>query len=143
MKCIGVQMLDQRISSDWWKAVTALLVKENDKLQIRCWNEESDEIDRALKYGASHIEGNETCIDGIVCADFRDELLNSAEPEDKAIYNKMTKYFTIRTSDGKHAFESSHYGTELYIVTSPENTDWFNEIMKPYADSFSISITDI
>ncbi len=48
-----------------------------------------------------------------------------------------------RASDGNHAFESSHYGTELYIVTSPENTDCFNKIMKPYADSFSISITDV
>ncbi len=143
MKCIGVQMLDQRVSSDWWKAITALFVKENDKLQIRCWNEESDEIDHASKYGASHIEGNETCIDGFVCADFLDEILNSAEPDDKVIYNKMTKYFTIRASDGNHAFESSHYGTELYIVTSPENTDCFNKIMKPYADSFSISITDV
>ncbi len=45
-------------------------------------------------YGISHIEGDETCIDGIVTLEFIDELLNPEEPETKSIYNKMTKYFT-------------------------------------------------
>ncbi len=66
MKCIGVQMIDRNISSDWWKELIKLYVKENDKLQIRCWNEESDEIESALKYGSSHVEGYETCVDGVI-----------------------------------------------------------------------------
>ncbi len=143
MKCIGVQMIDGKISSDWWKAVIKCFVKESGKLQIRCWNEELDEIKYASRYGTSHVEGYETCIDGVVCAEFLDELLNSAEPEDKTIYNKMTKYFTIRIANDENVFESSHYGTELYIVLSSEKVNQFNEIMKPYTDSFSISITDM
>ncbi len=143
MKCIGVQMIDLRISFDWWKAIIKLFIQENVKLQIRCWNEELNEINQASRYGTSHIEGNETCIEGIVSAEFLDELLNSDEPKDKTIYNKMTKYFTINVSDGKNVFESAHYGTELYIITSPENVNRFNEIIKPYIDSFSVSVTDV
>ncbi len=143
MKCIAVQMIDLRISSDWWKAIIRCFIKENAKLQIRCWNEELSEIEQASRYGTPHVERNETCIDGVVCSDFLDELLNSAKPEDKTIYNKMTMYFTIIVSDGKNIFESAHYGTELYIVTLSENLNQFNEIMKPHIDSFSISITDV
>ncbi len=142
MKCIGVQMIDSRISSDWWKEIIKIFVKENAKFQIRCWNEELNEIKQALRYGTSHIEGNETCIEGIVSSNFLKELLNSYEPKDKTVYNKMTEYFAINISEGKNVFGSFHYGTELYIVTSPENLNKFNEIMKPYIDGFSLSVTD-
>ncbi len=143
MKYIGVQMIDGNISSDWWKEVIKSFVKENAKMQIRCWNEESDEIKQALRYGVSHIEGYETCIDGLVCSDFLHELLHTAEPKDKTIYNKMTRYFTIMVTDGKRVFESSHYGTELYLVLSAEEISMFHEIIAPYKDSFSVAIGDI
>ncbi len=143
MKWIGVQMVDGNISSDWWKKLIRYFVKENHSLQIRCWNEETHEIKQASKYGTSHIEGNETCIDGVVCSDFLNELLNEAEPKDKSLYNKMTKYFTIRATDGTHIFESSHYGTELYLALSSDDVLPFHDMMKPYLDRFSISIGDI
>ena len=31
----------------------------------------------------------------------------------KAIYNKMTKYFTINVKSEQHKFCSAHYGTEI------------------------------
>ncbi len=139
MKAIGVQMIDQRISADWWKAVMKYFAKENDKLQIRCWNEELEEIEEALKYGASHIEGNETCIDGTVNKGFLAELIHSPEPEDKSIYNKMTKYFTIRVTDGVKIIESAHYGTEMYLEIASEDANQFYEIMEPYKAGLCMS----
>ncbi len=140
MKIVEVQMIDNELSSVWWKVLIQYFLHEGDKLQIRCWNEETAEIKQAQRYGGTHVEGNETCVDGVANAAFIAELLNSKEIEDKSIYNKMTQYFTIRFWNSVRDISSSHYGTELYIQIPDEDLEGFESIMKPYIEHFSIGI---
>ncbi len=139
MREISLQMIDHNISPFWWKALVKYFVQAGDSLEIRCWREEADEIQKASQYGISSMDGNEISIKGTVTEDFLTELF-SENPEDKSIYNKMTKYFTINTENVRHKFCSAHYGTELYIIgVSDADIAFFKNVMKEYSeDDFSV-----
>ncbi len=143
MKIVEVQMIDNDISSIWWKELIRYFIHKNDHLQIRCWNEETEEIKQAQHYGITHIEGNETCVDGLVNEAFISELINEKEIEDKSLYNKVTQYFTFRFWNDNRDVWSSHYGTELYMQIPDEEVDRFASIMKPYLEYFSIGIRNL
>lgn len=98
MKKIWVQMIDNSISSDWWKQIISHFIKENDDFEIRCWREERAEIAQASLYGAATDDGYEVSVKGVVTKRLLDELLTE-EPTDKSIYNKMTKYFSINVKN--------------------------------------------
>ena len=141
MSFIQVQMVDGFISSDWWKKVIKHFVRMNDKFEIRCWKDETNEINQASLYGSLLEDGNEISIKGNVNQELLNELLYSPEPTDKNLYNKMTKYFTVNIANDLCELSSAHYGTELYIDNvSEEDIEVFKSIMLPYWDSFSISI---
>ncbi|WP_313527640.1 hypothetical protein [Anaerotignum sp.] len=143
MSFIQVQMVDGFISSDWWKKVIKHFIRVNDKFEIRCWKDETSEINQALSYGSLLEDDNEVSIKGNVNQELLNELLYSPEPIDKNLYSKMTKYFTINIANDLCELSSEHYGTELYINNvSEEDTEFFKNIMLPYWDSFSISIGD-
>ena len=83
----------------------------------------------------------EVSIKGIVTKEFLTELL-SENPQDKSIYNKMTKYFTINVDSGQRRFCSAHYGTEIYVMgVSDDDITFFKNAMSTYTeDDFSIAI---
>jgi len=97
MKTIQVQILDHNVNSDWWKKIIQYFVKPGDEIEIRCWNEEKEEIKKAMSYGRPiQIESNfQTAIKGIVTEQMIKEFLTLPEPVDKVVYNKMTEFFTI------------------------------------------------
>ncbi len=141
MREISLQMLDYHISSFWWKELVKYFLQEGDSLEIRCWKEELDEIQKASLYGNLTVENYEVSIKGVVSEQFILELL-SDNPTDKSIYNKMTKYFTINVERGQRKFCSAHYGTELYLIgVSDEDIAFFKKVMQAYTEEdFSINI---
>ena len=50
---IQIQMIDNSVSSDWWRKLVQHYVKIGDELEIRCWQEETAEIQQASWYGKS------------------------------------------------------------------------------------------
>ncbi len=141
MKEVALQMVNRRINSDWWKELIKYFLRVGDSLEIRCWKEESDEIQQASRYGNLTDDNYEVSIKGIVSEQFISELL-SENPTDKSIYNKMTKYFTINVEREGIKFCSAHYGTEIYLIdVSDKDVSFFKNVMKAYTkDDFSISI---
>ena len=112
MKQFGVQMIDNSISSQWWKGIMNHFAKIGNAFEIRCWKEEIAEIESASLYGAAVDDKYEVPIKGSVTKELLEELLTE-EPTDKSIYNKMTKYFTIDVGNDLCDIWSEHYGTEM------------------------------
>ena len=141
MKEISLQMIDRRISSDWWKKLVKYFVKVGDSLEIRCWKEESAEIQYASSYGDPTNDNYEVSIKGVVSEQFISELL-SENPTNKSIYYKMTKYFTINVENEHHKFCSAHYGSEIYLTdVSDDDITFVQEVMKAFTEEdFSIHI---
>ena len=140
MGVIGLQMIDKRTSSDWWKKLVEHFIKVGDAFEIRCWKEEVDEIRQASLYGNPTEDRNEVSVKGVVSEELLTELL-SDEPSDKSIYNKMTKYFTINVENDKCFLCSAHYGTEMYLEkVSDADISFFESAIKQYDDCFSVSV---
>ncbi len=137
---ISIQMIDRSVNSDWWKNIVSRFFSPGDKLEIRCWREETEKIKQASLYGEPCIDNYEVSIKGRVTEEFLAEL-QSDEPSDKSLYNKMTKYFTINMENERCSFCSAHYGTEMYLEKLSEADASFikNEIGK-YPESFSINL---
>ena len=141
MKQIQMQMTDYSVSSEWWKKLITHFIQTNDEIEIRCWKEEISEIAQASLYGTPVSDGWEVSIRTIVTRNLLQEL-QTENPTDKSIYNKMTKYCTLRVKNLSYSFVSEHYVTEIYIsVHSDYAVDCFTELIQPYADCFSINIT--
>ena len=140
MSEISLQRIDRHISSHWWQELVKYFVQLGNGLEIRCWKEESEEIQQAVQYGKLTEANYEVLIKGIVTEEFLTELL-SEDPQDKSIYNKMTKYFTINVDSGKRRFCSAHYGTEIYLTgVSDDDIAFFKNVMKAYTEEFSIAV---
>ncbi len=141
MREISLQMINRRISSEWWKKLVKYFVQVGDSLEIRCWKEETVEIQQASIYGNPTDDNYEVSIKGVVSESFISELL-SENPTDKIIYNKMTKYFTINVEREGRKFCSAHYGTEIYLIdVSDDDIAVFQDAVKEYTEEdFSIAI---
>ena len=104
----------EKDNSKWLELITEAL-KTAKRFEIHCWNEEADWIKFALQYGTL----NESdwkygkIIEGDVTPEFVLMILEMPKPTDIEIYNKMTPFFNVFLDDAK--FQSSHYGTEIYI----------------------------
>lgn len=142
MSEIWLQMIDHHVSSHWWKELIKYFVHVGNSLEIRCWKEECKEIQQAAQYGDITEANYEVSIKGIVTGEFLTELL-SENPQDKSIYNKMTKYFTINVDCGQYRFCSAHYGTEIYLMgISDDDIIFFKNVMSAYAeDDFCVTIS--
>ena len=81
--------------------------------EIHCWNEETEWIELALKYGNLKEDDWKygKIITGEVTAEFAEMLLAQPKPTDIEAANKMTPFFNIFLDD---TFQSSHWGTEIY-----------------------------
>lgn len=140
MKRFAVQMIDNSISSDWWKTIMEHFTNVGDTFEIRCWKEEVSEITRASLYGAAIDDKNEVSIMGIVTKELIEELL-ADNPADKEIYNKMTRYFTVNIKNDLYDIWSGHYGTEMHIeMASVKDIEFFEQVMDQYSEMFSIAM---
>ena len=48
---IRLQMIDSHISSHWWQELVKYFVNVGNSLEIRCWKEESEEINKHYNTG--------------------------------------------------------------------------------------------
>ena len=100
-------------NSKWLSYITAALdgVKT---FEIHCWNEETEWIELALRFGQLKDDGwrHGKIITGAVTPEFKQMLLGQPKPTDTELYNKMTPFFNVFLDD---KFQSCHYGTELYL----------------------------
>ena len=138
MAQFGVQMIDNSVSSQWWKQILEHFVRVGDVFEIRCWKEERSEIERASRYGRAADDRYEVSVKGTVSKELLEEWLME-EPADQDLYHKMTKYFTIHVKNERCDLWSEHYGTELVIdIESAPDIDFFERVMEPYSERFSI-----
>lgn len=138
MKQFSVQMMDNSVSSQWWKKIMEHFVRVGDTFEIRCWREEVAEIEQASLYGTTIDSKYEVSIKGVMTNDLLKKLLTE-EPTDKSIYNKMTKYFTIHVKNDLCDIWSEHYGTEMVIdIIADTDIEFFEEVMGQYPESFSV-----
>lgn len=104
----------EKDNSKWIELITKAL-KTAKRFEIHCWNEETDWIEFALQYGRFKESDWRygKIIEGDVTPEFISMILEIPKPTDVEIYNKMTPFFNVFLDDTK--FQSSHYGTEIYI----------------------------
>ena len=141
MKQFGIQMIDNSISSHWWKKIMKHFIRVGDTFEIRCWREEVTEIGEASLYGTAVDDKYEVSIKGSVTKELLEKLLIE-EPADKSIYNKMTKYFAIHVENDLCDIWSEHYGTEMIIdIIADADIEFFEQAMRQYPESFSIGIS--
>ena len=140
MKQFGIQMIDNSISSQWWKKIMEHFIKVGNTFEIRCWKEEAAEIEEASLYGTAVDDKYEVSITGSMTKELLEKLLTE-EPADKGIYNKMTKYFTIHVENDLCDIWSEHYGTEMVIsIISDTDIVFFEQVMSQYPKGFSIGV---
>ena len=100
-------------NSKWISYITAAL-DDAKTFEIHCWNEETEWIELALRYGTLKDDDWQygKIISGDVTPGFVKMLLGQPKPVDTEIYNKMTPFFNVFLDD---KFQSCHYGMELYL----------------------------
>ena len=81
---IQVQMIDSTVSFDWWRKLLQHFVSIGNELEIRCWKEETEEIQKASLYGIPMEDKSEVSVRGVVTVELLSELLEE-EPADKSI----------------------------------------------------------
>ena len=103
----------EKDNSKWLKLMTEAL-KSAKTFEIHCWNEETEWIELALRYGRLKDDDWQygKIITGDITPEFVQMLLEQPKPTDTEIDNKMTPFFNIFLDD---KFQSCHYGTELYL----------------------------
>ena len=104
---------DEMDNSKWLSYITAALDGAKT-FEIHCWNEETEEIALALKYGKRK-ESDWTygkIITGEVTPEFIEMILSQPKPTDIEAANKMTPFFNVFLDDH---FQSCHWGTEIYF----------------------------
>ena len=97
-----------------WLSYVAAALNSAKTFEIHCWNEESEWIELALRYGKLKDDDWQygKIITGEVTPAFVQMLLSQPKPTDIEIENKMTPFFNVFLDD---TFQSCHYGTELYL----------------------------
>jgi len=103
----------EKDNGKWLSYITAALDGAKT-FEIHCWNEETDWIELALKYGRLKDDDWRygKIITGEVTPEFVQMLLHQPKPTDTEIENKMTPFFNVFLDD---KFQSCHYGTELVV----------------------------
>lgn len=97
-----------------WLSYVAAALNSAKTFEIHCWNEESEWIELALRYGKLKDDDWQygKIITGEVTPEFKQMLLSQPKPTDIELENKMTPFFNVFLDD---TFQSCHYGTELYL----------------------------
>ena len=95
-----------------WQDIVKRLSRTASSFEIHCWNEETEWIELALKYGElkEHSWELGKVISGKITDEFIEMLISLPRPTDTEIYYKRTPFFSIFFNNG---FSSEHYGTEI------------------------------
>jgi hypothetical protein len=127
---IEIQIVDNSLQDNhYWKKLISMFAMVGLKFEIHCWNEETEEIKTALKFGKEKSTDWEfgTIIEGVIDEKFIEMIHHTVKPLDIGIYNKMTPFFSIFFENG---FSSEHYGTEFHILSPPMNDADFTVLLK-------------
>ena len=110
-KAVEYTLYDARGLAQWRNLMEEQLSSAKT-FEIHCWEDETDEIALALRYGSLQPSDwkHGSIIRGIVTPSFCRFLLDLPKPADTDIYDKLTPFFSIFLDNG---FSSAHYGTEL------------------------------
>jgi len=97
-----------------WKALIGEPLARSKRFEIHCWNEETEEIALALRFGTykEYDWAYGKVIEGDVTEEFRRFILEYPKPTDIDYDNKMTPFFNIFLDDD---FQSCHWGTEVHF----------------------------
>ena len=97
-----------------WLELLKKALKTAKTFEIHCWNGEEEWIELALQYGVLKESDWKygKMVTGKVTQEFADMLLGLPKPQEVEFENKMTPFFNVFLDNG---FQSSHYGTEIYI----------------------------
>ncbi len=73
----------------YWKKLIAMFAMAGLKFEIHCWNEETEEIKAALKFGKEKSGDWEfgIIIEGIIDEKFIEMINHTIKPQDTEIYN--------------------------------------------------------
>ena len=114
LECELVTLDRSETDNTKWLAYITAALKDAKTFEIHCWNEESEWIELALRYGTLKDDDWQygKIITGDVTPEFVRMLLGQPKPTDTEIDNKMTPFFNVFLGD---KFQSCHYGTELYL----------------------------
>jgi len=98
---------------EMWQRLMKEYLAKTDTFELHIWNEETEMIDFALKYGIIKNDPWQygKIITGKVTEEFIEMIISTAEENHDGIFHKMTPFFGIFLDD---IFESAHYGTEIY-----------------------------
>lgn len=96
-----------------WYEIISKALDTAESFEIHCWEDECEAIKTALKYGEQKTTDwkHGVVIVGKVTDEFKTMLLTSPKPQNNEICNRLTLFFNIFLDD---AFQSCHYGTEIY-----------------------------
>ena len=144
MKRISLNVIDygiNDINTKWWKQIMSVFLKPGSDFEIRCWKDEKEEIEKALRFGKlneAEKSKNEISINGNLTEKMIQEILAEPKPND---YDKWIDFFTINIQDN---FCSAHYGTEIYIYDlTDRDVEIIKQIILPTHDFFSFGVFDI
>lgn len=132
-----VETIYTQVDARWWQRIMKRFVQPGDSFEIRCWQEEENEISAVMPYGRCEKDNMEVSVKGVMTRELLEDIL--VEPvDDKAVYNKMTKFFTVNVKNQKAEISSCHYGTQMYIdVFREEDINFLKAIVDKYPDSLS------
>ena len=113
----------EKDNSNWLDLIKPYIANAK-RFEIHCWNEETELIESALKYGRIKKDKWKygKIVEGDVTQQFTDFVLGFKKPDDTEIYNKMTPFFNIFLDD---VFQSCHYGTENFFKKNKIMQEWF------------------
>ena len=117
---IRLQMIDSHISSHWWQELVKYFVNVGNSLEIRCWKEESEEIQQALQYGnltEANYEVSITDIEPLLMAVY--ELL-----QESGIFVFATQHPCFVTLTEKYMTPHSYY--DIAIEGQPEEQIYYH-----------------
>lgn len=144
MKRLFLELIDyniHEINTTWWKQIMALFLKSGVPFEIRCWREETEILEKALRFGRISLEQStryERSVKGILTDQMIHMLLEQPKPEDD---EQMTEFFTINIGSN---FCSAHYGLELYMDDlSDTQIQQIHKIITPIQSYFSYEILDM
>ena len=97
-----------------WRAIMRKKTEDAKTFEIYCWDQEAEWLDHVLPYGEYKDAAwdNGKVVTGQVTEEFIHMLITLPKPENSALYDKMTPFFSIFFDNG---FSSEHYGTELFV----------------------------
>lgn len=124
MNC-SISVLEDVTNKEYWNLLFNHFVHEGDTLEIRCWKEEQEEIKKALCYGESKEQAQDTSyevsVKGIVTEEIKAKILKEPIAGKSLSDRKVVPFFTINAGE---SFSSEHYGTEVYLnVSSSDDED--------------------